>query len=1156
MIVQTFYLLVYSVLEAPFFSSAILSELSRANIMWLFVVGISIIFICLSKTLFLSSHATHAEHSHTALTAQSRSPLFSSEYVFFASSLNQMRRALSGVRRGLSGAAAFSLVAAAPVSSSTISVSSSSSSSPALLPPSPSTPIFHERSLRVRVALREAHVSMCSFQRRYCSSSSNVAMVGGGGGGKGKAGGKGNVKGDKEESLEGKLMRLIRREGNAQGAIDLLCAAIEGKGGDTRHGIMAERAVGVGPVRGKVTASAAAIVLSACLESSALSPPSIPNEMNSHYEKSSSDVAACPSSSSAPPQCPLAAASGEGGALIEAAQRIISLLSAAFPLSSSSPHPATPHASPPPSPMSSSATTTFAWDAKLASLVIRVQCAAHAQVRRLLLEALDAYAADDDRNAANGSPPICQCELCTADRSRRCAEFLAPLLAHTTQNGSCSSSHEGGVAAVCALYPNCHRFAAPNVDEARGGGLTAFTALAIAAQSLLSPLSDASQAFEWLVGRSEARHRSLGPLLRAFCADVGALCRISEGLGALHCVATSATKENSPALLPEALMVPPPPPSHSALSPQGVSAYNNSSSVFLLLREGPIAAHLAAINRLVGLSASLGIDLDEGDFGAVLGAFADASRPVVAPPLPPLILPSSQPPSAPFPSLNAIPVSPYLHHLLLMLQQSPLVGRGGEAVLSGDVALEPRPEVSDDHNAGGLSVVSALRRWAGPSHVRDTALRLARSSVGPNASSAEDSVVTSASCERCGAVLAGHPFTSALRAKLLAAMEEAVVASAAKRAEKRQQQRAANMASPPSSSSCSSPSSTKAPQAKAVAQNASTSPLHPRRDAQLRAEFKAFARLVETYAAGANVYIDAANVGYYGLANWYAEAKRRRVAAWGPPPSSAQRGGGAAAFGGRQHGGGRPMMSPEAVARFEANNPEVFSLGGGGSYVDIPPSFELIDRVASELSSNPRYSHYGFRPLIFIHKRHTEPSNLLPDEMAILDRWRRAGMVLVTPDGMNDDLCWLYGCFYHTQPTDAVAPTTATLAHSPHQQQQRLVYVVTTDLMRDHIFALLDRRAIAQFRDRARIGFSCTFDKESRETRVSFDFPMPFANCSQFDTARGAWHIPYFADCATADSGGEGRAAGASDSGEEGGGTSEGLATGPHSRAVSWLCVS
>ncbi|KPA86644.1 hypothetical protein ABB37_00749 [Leptomonas pyrrhocoris] len=112
--------------------------------------------------------------------------------------------------------------------------------------------------------------------------------------------------------------------------------------------------------------------------------------------------------------------------------------------------------------------------------------------------------------------------------------------------------------------------------------------------------------------------------------------------------------------------------------------------------------------------------------------------------------------------------------------------------------------------------------------------------------------------------------------------------------------------------------------------------------------------------------IDGANVGYYGLNSWYAEAKEALLRSRGVD-----------------------LASVPSAERFNVPFP-----------VDVEPKFSLIEdmRVAAE--------KHGKRAIIVLHSRHL--TNPTPENATFADRWGSMGALLPSPGFLNDDYCWLY----------------------------------------------------------------------------------------------------------------------------------------------------
>ncbi|XQJ31435.1 hypothetical protein NXY56_007547 [Leishmania guyanensis] len=129
-------------------------------------------------------------------------------------------------------------------------------------------------------------------------------------------------------------------------------------------------------------------------------------------------------------------------------------------------------------------------------------------------------------------------------------------------------------------------------------------------------------------------------------------------------------------------------------------------------------------------------------------------------------------------------------------------------------------------------------------------------------------------------------------------------------------------------------------------------------------EFEEFKAAAETMSY--DTVIDGANVGYYGLSSWYAEAKDSLLRSRGVDPSS--------------------VPSSE---RFNVPFP-----------VDVAPKFSLIEdmRIAAERN--------GKKTVIVLHNRHlAQPT---PENATYAQRWRDMSALLPSPPFLNDDYCWLY----------------------------------------------------------------------------------------------------------------------------------------------------
>lgn len=209
-----------------------------------------------------------------------------------------------------------------------------------------------------------------------------------------------------------------------------------------------------------------------------------------------------------------------------------------------------------------------------------------------------------------------------------------------------------------------------------------------------------------------------------------------------------------------------------------------------------------------------------------------------------------------------------------------------------------------------------------------------------------------------------------------------------------------------------------------------------------------------------DVFIDGANLGYYGLSSWYDLAKRALLLHRGVP-------------------------ADQITASDLDFNTQCKASGNG---VDVSVNFDLIDS-AVQLAMET----YGLRrPLVMLHERHVEPRWMTSQAAAVVERWRSLGLLYCSPTGLNDDLCWLYGALLMTEPTDA--PNADAHGNSLSSSSTR-TFVCTNDKMRDHHFRLLSPRAFTRWRDRHRIGFHCA--RVGDRTELHWELPAPYQRCIQ-----------------------------------------------------------
>lgn len=211
-------------------------------------------------------------------------------------------------------------------------------------------------------------------------------------------------------------------------------------------------------------------------------------------------------------------------------------------------------------------------------------------------------------------------------------------------------------------------------------------------------------------------------------------------------------------------------------------------------------------------------------------------------------------------------------------------------------------------------------------------------------------------------------------------------------------------------------------------------------------ELKAFLSAVASMDF--NAVIDGANVGYYGLSHWYAQAKRALLTSRG----------------------------------FNVDNVSYGEIHDVPFPVDVAPQFSTID----EMISNVR--RLGYRPLVVLHERHTSAALAPAANGPFLKKWMSENVLLPSPGFLNDDYCWLLA--------SVARPSCA---------------IVTNDLMRDHHFGMLSQRAFLRWRQRVRIPYRA-FVLGDGTVKLNVLRPAVFATWVQQDLTTGRWHIPFLKD--------------------------------------------
>ncbi|KAL5704482.1 ribonuclease P [Ranunculus cassubicifolius] len=149
-------------------------------------------------------------------------------------------------------------------------------------------------------------------------------------------------------------------------------------------------------------------------------------------------------------------------------------------------------------------------------------------------------------------------------------------------------------------------------------------------------------------------------------------------------------------------------------------------------------------------------------------------------------------------------------------------------------------------------------------------------------------------------------------------------------------------------------------------------------------------------------------------------------------------------------------------ANVSLNNAHAFS------FFQLNAVVELV----REMSPTKRY------PLIILHigRVVSGPANNRNNKK-LLDKWRKAGALYVTPKGSNDDWYWIYA---------AVSSK---------------CLLVTNDEMRDHLFQLLGRSFFPRWKEKHQVRYLAT-----RQGTI-LKMPPPYSSVIQ-ESERGSWHVP------------------------------------------------
>ena len=127
----------------------------------------------------------------------------------------------------------------------------------------------------------------------------------------------------------------------------------------------------------------------------------------------------------------------------------------------------------------------------------------------------------------------------------------------------------------------------------------------------------------------------------------------------------------------------------------------------------------------------------------------------------------------------------------------------------------------------------------------------------------------------------------------------------------------------------------------------------------------------------------------------------------------------------------------------------------------------------------------GLRPLIILHKRHIMKSRLWDKYIAMVKSWLEQEILIPTPNGVNDDLFWLYALLFHSGPSQRI-------------------FIVTNDSMRDHKHSFGEAEPINRLYGECRVKFRLL----PPGTCALLQFPPPYSEYPQFASDSCRWHIP------------------------------------------------
>ena len=238
-----------------------------------------------------------------------------------------------------------------------------------------------------------------------------------------------------------------------------------------------------------------------------------------------------------------------------------------------------------------------------------------------------------------------------------------------------------------------------------------------------------------------------------------------------------------------------------------------------------------------------------------------------------------------------------------------------------------------------------------------------------------------------------------------------------------------------------------------------------------------FAQVSTTAHESQLIFIDGANVGFYGVHSWYRKAKVEHLL---------------------ESGLSQQQVAEMPEWQFDLAEVMTRQEALGHRFVDVPPSFEMVDNLLRALPFGiGSFARGPLVPIVVYHARRIR--QMTKRNRAMLQLWQQRGYpkVVVAPEELNDDLCWLYAAVRH--------PT---------------ALIVTNDLLRDHHLHLQQQRYFLRWRDRHCVRYriavppasasNVSLDDVSRAA-ITFETPLPYSQWAQHVVHGGAkvWHVPF-----------------------------------------------